>query len=283
MQSFIDDLYNEMTESVTNVLVEQEDMLQQAERAYHVAEKYMLELKQFILSYTFQDKEEEIYFFKEEKPKFLSEFIYYAEVFYIEFNIPVGNDELQRHYQERNLERINIFFQRNRYLYNYYRTGKTYLDHIFFLRNADEIPLLPAYSCDNDTRFSTVYSFKLAKLLAFEQLQDYLNNKILRLDMVSPLNTGDKRSNAITWTGSKAELIELAYALQSSGSFNFGKADVKRVITYLEDCFDIKVGNFYRVFQGQRIRKKSRTIFLDSLKENLIQRMDESDLNPKAL
>lgn len=50
----------------------------------------------------------------------------------------------------------------------------------------------------------------------------------------------------------------------------------------LEESFNVKVGNFYRVFQGQRIRKKSRTTFLDTLKENLIKRMDETDLNPKG-
>ena len=282
MLSFIEDLYHKMDESLQHIRIEQEGIVQQAESAYRVAERYMLELKQFIFSYTFKDQEEEIRFFKNEKPMFLKEFIYYAEMFYIESRRPVGDSEMQKNYLKENLERIHIYFQRNNHLYTYYRTGKTYLDHVFFLRNAEEIPLQPVYSLDIDPRFSTVYSFKLSKLIAFEQLHDYLQTAIRRLEDASPINNLSKPSKTITWTASKAELIELAYALQSSGVFNFGKADVKQVVSTLEDYFNIRVGNFYRVFQGQRIRKKSRTSFLDSLKENLIKRMDESDLNPRG-
>ena len=103
MLAFVDDLYDKMTESVNQELVEQENVLQQAEHACHVVGEYMLELKQLILAHVFQDNDEEIYFFKEEKPRFLNEFIYYSELFYIESNMPVGKDELQKGYLERNL------------------------------------------------------------------------------------------------------------------------------------------------------------------------------------
>ncbi|WP_057940545.1 RteC domain-containing protein [Algoriphagus resistens] len=80
------------------------------------------------------------------------------------------------------------------------------------------------------------------------------------------------------WTDSKSALIELAYALHSRGAVNHGKSDVKAIITLMETLFNIQVGNFYRTFQSMRGRKKNRTIFLDSLKESLVKRMDETDM-----
>lgn len=283
MLPFVEDLYNKMSEALMQVHIEQEGLIQQAERAYHVTTEYLLELKEFILSYAFKEQEEEIRFFKEEKPLFLKEFIYYAELFYIESRRPVGDSDAQKKYLKSNLERIRIYFQRNNYLHTYYRTGKTYQDHRFFLHNAEDMPLEPAYSLDMDHRFSRVYSFKLSKLLAFEQLHDYILAAIHKLENDFSFSEKETPAKSITWTASKAKLIELAYALHSSGTFNFGKADLKQVVSALEDSFNIHVGNFYRVFQGQRIRKKSRTAFLDSLKENLIRRMDETDLNPKGI
>ncbi|MEP0712451.1 MAG: RteC domain-containing protein, partial [Algoriphagus sp.] len=80
------------------------------------------------------------------------------------------------------------------------------------------------------------------------------------------------------WTDSKSALIELAYALHSRGAVNHGKSDVKAIITLMESLFNVQVGNFYRTFQSMRGRKKNRTIFLDSLKESLVKRMDDTDM-----
>ena len=46
---------------------------------------------------------------------------------------------------------------------------------------------------------------------------------------------------------------------------------------YCETLFDIEIGDFYRIFLEIRNRKKSRTQFLDKLKEKITQMMDELD------
>src|SRR5699024_10240331 len=143
---------------------------------------------------------------KEEKPLFLKEFIYYAELFYIESKRPVGDSEIQKQYLRSNLERIRIYFQRNNRLHTYYQTGKTYLDQVFFLHKADKMPLEPAYSLDMDSRFSRVYSFKLSKLLAFEQLHASLLTAIHKLE--GKLSDPEQKTETkdITWTASKAKM-----------------------------------------------------------------------------
>ena len=49
-----------------------------------------------------------------------------------------------------------------------------------------------------------------------------------------------------------------------------------------ENAFNIKPGNFYRTFQNMRIRKKSRTNYLDLLKDNLEKLMNDTDDRPSG-
>lgn len=69
--------------------------------------------------------------------------------------------------------------------------------------------------------------------------------------------------------------------MQTSGSFIKGTVDLKDLAIGFENLFHTDLENYYRVFQEIRIRKESRTTFLDQLKERLIKRMDEADENPK--
>lgn len=80
----------------------------------------------------------------------------------------------------------------------------------------------------------------------------------------------------MVWTAPKASLVEILYALQSTGVFNNGAADIKQLAMWFERNFRISLGNYYHVFQEIRLRKKNRTSFLDQ-KDKLIKRMDDAD------
>ncbi|UKJ09218.1 RteC domain-containing protein [Solitalea lacus] len=278
MNHFKTNLYVRMNERLQLCAIESENILQRAEKSFYIAESALQELKDFLFNYRFKTTSEEIEFFKEIKPLFLRELIYFIEVFHLEASKPFGGKEGQRNYYLQELDRLRLFFDRNNFLYTYYRTNKSHMDELFYLRNKSCIPMLPEYLLDMDPNFSTIYSSKLAKLQAFEQLKEYVNQSLMALDEIE-LQPVKSKEVSSTWTDSKASLIELAYALQSSGCVNFGKADVKHIITNLERMFNIQLGNFYRVYQGMRIRKKNRTVFLDVLKERLEKRMDDADMS----
>ena len=112
--------------------------------------------------------------------------------------------------------------------------------------------------------------------MACEALTDEIRKTLYKLEMRNDGDAGELSSHE--WTDSKSALIELAYALHSRGAVNHGKSDVKAIITLMESLFNVQVGNFYRTFQSMRGRKKNRTIFLDSLKESLVKRMDDTDM-----
>ena len=280
MEKFVQGLTAEMNLDLQKIALESENNYQKAEGSYYVVEAALQKLKQFVLDFGFKDEHQEIRFFKEIKPGFLKELIYYVEIYHIEAQKPVGDPETVRAYIKTELARITLEFERHQFLYNYYRSRKTNYDQVLFMRSADNKILSPEYTLETDTRFSTAHSFNLSKLMAFEQLSSYLRQSLYLLDNPLPVLSaveGKKFKNV--WTESKAALIELAYALHARGAVNNGRIEIKQIIADLEIFFNVQLGNFYRVYQGMRIRKKNRTAFLDTLKESLERKMDDADMN----
>lgn len=274
MEKFTTRLMSEMTKELQKIAVESDNFLQQAQRSFFCADEVLKKIKNFILEYTFQNAEDEIKFFKNIKPSFLKKLLYSKELFDIQANKPVGTLKAQKNYYLQVLQRIELFFEKNRYFYNYYKTGESYFDDIYFVRNSEQLPLVPVYYLDMDASFSTPYSFMLSKMMALEEMKDFLYQAIQE-NLVPQADENNKKQS--TWTDSKSALIELAYALHSRGSVNFGKGDIKQLISDLEFFFNIRLGNVYRVYMDMLIRKKSRTPFLDNLTSSLIKRMDEAD------
>ncbi len=251
-----------------------ESYLQLAERSYNKVQEYLQRLKSFIQTYGFEDSTEEISFFKEVKPKFLRELIYFKEAFYLEANKPPGDKDNICNYYRQSIRRIAAFFERNHRFYIYYKTGKTDRDEQYFTGGSPEENLLTEYLLDMDKKFSNQYSYKLSRIQALERLNDLINYQLRELE--TPAHTGVAELT-LPWTDKKSGLIEILYGIQSMGSLNHAKAELKQIARLFEAAFKIDLGNYSRAFQEIRIRKKGRTPFLDRMKEMLIKRMDEAD------
>lgn len=271
-------IYQTMMENLEGVAVTSHNILQRAEQSYKIIEQALLQLKEHIIGNNFPDKVAEINFFKKTKPLFLKELLYYMEVFQVEsWKPPVGRDEQIAHYR-LGAHRADLYFKRYNELYTYYRTGSTLYDEAYFLRESKSNLITPISLSDTDTRFSTVHSFQFAKLQAYEQFSDYLFRCIYNLEHPGAPTPNQSSMNTLQWTDAKADFVELAYGIYSKGSINHGKADIKQIIAALEIAFNTSVGNFYRIFQNIRIRKKNRTLYWDEAKEFLIKNMDKTDL-----
>src|SRR5690606_21653663 len=153
-----------------------------------------------------------------------------------------------------------------------YRSNNSFLDVNFFMRGKHDIRLwLDTYYFEADHRFCTSHDYKVAKILANDLIQDYLEDQ-LNNNHKKPLN-----NTSLNWTGSKTALTELIYALYEQGVFNNGNADIKLIAKTFETAFNIDLGDFYHTFMELKARKINRTKFLDSLCEALIKKMDEQD------
>lgn len=256
------------------------NILQIAPSAINILEDMFKEIKTFISNYTFKNEEEEIIFFKEVKPQLFCKLIYYQKIYKIEAVRPIGNNQIQKDYLNREYCRLKDFFDENIDFYKYYRSEATHFDKICFIREIPSIYIhLESFYFERDPKFSSHCDFKVAELLANELLRIYLNDELYKLQLAEHQSSGKVVLPKVkkTWTRKKTDLVELIYAICESDCFDFGKTkNIKHTVAYFEKVFNIDLGNPYHTYLEIRERA-SRTQFLDELKEKLIRKMDEDD------
>ncbi len=237
-------------------------------------------LKTLISSYSFDNPQDEIRFFKEVKPKLFSKLIYYRKVYYFETRRPTNNIESQKMYIEQEQRHIKNFFDKNIDFIQYYRSGKTILDEYYFVRGKYEFELnIESFYFERDPTFSTNYDFKVAKILANDMLASYLNAELFKLDKLQRgfLEQSLESSSSDIWSDTKSALVELVYGIHTLKSINHGNVDLKVIASRLEKIYHIDLGDIYRIFLEIRGRKGNRTVYLTRMIEALNKRMDEAD------
>ncbi|NDV97460.1 RteC protein [Dysgonomonas sp. 521] len=278
MISFVEKLQKEIRQEIQQIEAEDKNILKKSLDASHVLGNAFDRLKEFIITYRFQDEDEEILFFKEVKPRIFCHLIYYRKVYNIEMHRPVASMEAQKEYLKKKLDVIQSFNDKILDFYRYYRSGATFLDAAYFVRGQPDIEqYLETFYYERDPQFSTNADFKVAKIMANDMLQAYLLSELDALDN-NTLNTSNTSFPKVklTWTGSKTDLIELIYSLDTEGCFNEGKVPLIQIAAYFESIFNINLGNnIARNFYDMRIRNQP-TPFLDRLREEIRKRMDNT-------
>lgn len=238
------------------------------------------ELREYIHNYNFRDNEEEIDFFKYSKPLILSKLIYYNDIYTLELRKPNGNKEVVKEHYKKKQAAIVDYCNNNLDFYQYYRSKATHLDRYYFLRGHENYKL--CHNCgllDKDPLFSTCCDHRVAKMLAYDMLEIYLQQRLQDVERIEVVETSRASlpDNPFRWTGTKIAAIELGYAIYAAGVLNNGNADIKEIMTYIEASFKIDLGDYYRTYLTIRERKRDRTAFLSNLIEKLLRKMDEND------
>ena len=271
MKKYCNENLFQLEEKLKELSLEIDEPIFLSEIAIKTTLDCLTELKKFILERRFKNDEEEIYFFKCLKPQILSKLIYYNAIFKIETKKPFGCEKTLRKYLHKELEKLKRFFDNNLEFYKYYRTNSTYLDHKYFVRGKHDIKLsLDTFYFEADHNFSTSHDYKVAKIIANDLIQVYLEDQLYKVPRKSV-------TPSVNWTGSKTALTELIYALYSQGVCDNGNADIKLIARTFEIAFNIDLGDFYHTFMELKLRKINRTKFIDSLRDALIRKMDEQD------
>ncbi len=84
----------------------------------------------------------------------MREMIFFMTLYEIETNKPVGTPEAILRYYTAEIEKLQSFFERNKFHYMYYRLGKIHVDDQLFIREPIDINLFPVYSLEGDPAFS---------------------------------------------------------------------------------------------------------------------------------
>lgn|SRR5690606_20700322 len=273
MDKFYNEILYKLETTISELEIEADYSIQRIELVIQLIVECLSDVKEYVLKKGFKNTDEEIHFFKHQKPTIVAKLIYYNAIYKIETKKPYGAKPIRK-YLKKELKKLKRHFDNNLDFYKYYRTNNSYLDEKLFVRRKHDIKLcLDTYYFQSDHSFNTSHDYKVAKIIANDLIQVYIEDQLYNKHQEEK-STAPKKLN---WTGSKASLIELIYALHYQGVFDNGNADIRLITKYFENTFNVNLGNFYQTYLELRTRKMNRTKFLDALRETLIKKMDEQD------
>lgn len=278
---FSEQIISKLKNDLAFLNLDGENKLVQFESAFYLVDKALDKVKLFINDYEFNSDKEEIEFFKNHMSFFLKESVYYSELFNLESIKPAGPIIEIRKFYEKELNSVQEYLQENQNLYNYLLLKKENQDKVFFLRSAQAPIYKPNLFWQTlDTRYCTVYTLYCARIMGSLALSKYFQ-KQLAVFSNPQKQTTKYNGTALKWTGKKADLVELVYALKTSGVINHGNAGISEIVISLAEFFGTELKGYYRTFIEIRSRKKNRTIFLERCRDSLETYMMSFDGNEK--
>ena len=269
MNEYYLNFFSEFEKEYQNIKTTNSDSIVIAHKVTGLIETRSKELFKWLKKHKFSSPEEEIYFFKDLKPIFISKLIYYKTVLSIETNLPTSKKNKIKFYEDA-LNLIQENTNKNRKFYEYYRARASHKDNIYFLRNCDANILKKDCSLINyDIKLCTTHDYNMVVMIANDILTNYLENKIEQLENNSSIVHPSIRQT-INWTGNKIDLIELIYALHHSKKINNGSTDIKELALFFGKIFNQNIEeNIYRFYIDIKNRKTGRSKFINQLSEVL--------------
>ncbi|HAP94505.1 MAG TPA: tetracycline regulation of excision, RteC [Chryseobacterium sp.] len=275
MDDFYNETYLKLETEIQELEIENDNPVQLTEAIIYRIVECLSEMKDYVLKRGFTNVDEEVRFFKYQKPVIVSKLIYYNAIYKIETRKPYGAKRIRK-YLKKELKKLKRFFDNNIDFYKYYRSKNSFLDEKMFVRGKHDIKLwLDTYYFQSDQSFSTSHDYKVAKIMANDLIQVYLEDQLYCTN--KRLFTKRTAISGLNWTGSKAALTELIYSLYYQSVLDNGNTDIRLIAEHFENVFNIDLGNFYHTYLELRNRKRNRTKFLDALRDNLIKKMDEQE------
>jgi RteC protein len=273
LTTMVDTIYQSLP-SLPKAFSSDDINLESIEKNISLTQKALSNLRLSIEKHEFKDEKEEIFFFKHVKPLFSSSLIYWKNVLTLHLRKPVGGDTNLRKYYRKRFKTLQTFYELHRVMYEYLRGNYDYMDRLYFLRSSSQFQETTD-STDLNPKFTTAKDRLVGEIYANDLLEQYIH-QMLQHPSSAP-DISKNQDHNLKWTGSRAGMVELIYALQSGGVYNNGNIGIKELANIFQDLFQIDLGNYYNVFNEIRLRKKNRTSLLDLLREKILQKMDSLD------
>lgn len=168
-------------------------------------------------NYHFNDENEEILYYKTERPKLLHYAIYYERIVDAESKKPLGIGNSYYKQLKKQLQQDSITIMDE---LAYYRFENSHNDHSWFKKNSDK----------KDT---------FAIIKAYEMLEKYLNTK---LDS-RPTEEKIADSKVLVWTGTLADYAEELESLKETKTINNGDVTLADLDEAFRKIFIVKITN----------------------------------------
>jgi hypothetical protein len=279
MNTFMKGLMLELNQAIDELSSNEPNFISFSKSAFELCEEKNKKLKEFLQSYQFENESEEIFFFKVSKPLLETRSIFYCQMFNIESRMSLFSDENKILQYKLELKKIMRFFTSKKEYYQYYKTQNSILDQFYFVRQKISIHGFAKFS-SIDFNYSTGHDMFFNKIVAFEEMYKYIEQRIF--DLEAPQKNGQKLfDSSLVWTANKVDLVELMYALFASRAINDGDIEINKIADFFQTVFNINLGDYYRTYSEMKLRS-NKFKFLEKLIDTLENKMDnDSRFNMK--
>ena len=128
MKELLENILSEIDVEIDEIDLYGYDIVENSLSMVHRLQAVLNDLKTKLQTYSFPAKEDEITFFKTQKPEILGRLLFFYKIYRIETQCPNGSDDVIRSYINRELDNLTYFFNRNLDFYQYYRSRSTLYD-----------------------------------------------------------------------------------------------------------------------------------------------------------
>ena len=269
------EFFNEFDYDLEQITNSYEDSIVQAHKAIELLDVRIKQLCKWLKKHQFETVQEEIYFFKEQKPKIVAKLIYYKDILAFETSMPSVKKEKIAHC-EKALDKIHQYQNNNKEFYQYYRSKLSFKDEEYYVRSKrdDDNKYKDWYLMNYDKRLCTSHDYKVAILIAHDLLTMYVEDKIEHLQLTN--NSSHTLKSNLKWTASDYDFTEIVYGLHHKSSINNGDATISEIATAIGSAFNKKVDvkKVYRDYNGIKERKSDVTKYITSMAKNLKEQIE---------
>lgn len=268
-------LWKDLQQKIQYLQVEKKSTLASAQYALAETDQAIRTIKNWVITHDFDCWESEIVFFKNLKPLFIAQYIYFSKIVSLLSSLPASGSKHKKKVYENEFHRLQDFFLENRDFISYYRRKATYLDSKYFLRFTYDldVQLAPDFH-SYDERFSTSHDHLVATILAHDDYEIFLKAQLSLLKENEPT---PEIAEIIHWTASKTALTEMIFALHQTKCLNGGTLDLAETVRWFEHHLHIDLGNYHKTLGEIRARKEPQTKFLQLLSHHLNTYLENLD------
>ena len=146
---------------------------------FKVSVEYWSKLRVHVKTQLFTSEAEEIWFFKSMKPAFTALIEYYTMTYHAELFMPVLKEDDVHAFWKRETDKIRKFYRQHSVFCEYYKSGRTSMDHIYFLRcNIKDYSSSFSKLYDTDEEMITSHGHLATSLLACDMYESFIMEKV---------------------------------------------------------------------------------------------------------
>ena len=249
----INPIFNRYKKSIVKIEESNLNEKTNINRGLHLSKTCLNKFNKIVRSGKFTSKEDEITFFKHQKPYIEGRLLYFKKLKTHLLTKPVSGIDKQIKFTNSQLNRIDSQKCKKTEFVQYYRLEETKLDHIYFLRGNDQLDLfidtIPHYK---DPEFCTSHDYLVSKIIAHDLLIKFYTSELnsLKRKLISSNTQEESPSTSfgLNWTGTKGELALITYMLKNGGYINNGNVEINKIAEAFSLIFNIELSNIYKIY-----------------------------------